>query len=72
MVLITTVSDLRTYLNEHYGLSPDEVDHVADVINRRVSGPNARPNYGDDWSNYLDALTMNEVAAIVAAMLLLT
>lgn len=52
-LILNSVQDLRTYLDNHYVLVGDELDYVTDVINRRTK---ERPSYGDCWQAYLDSL----------------
>lgn len=54
---ITTISDLATYLDGAFELSAEDAKAAAECISARRD----RPDYGDDWAAFLDALEPDAV-----------
>ena len=56
MKTMTTVRDLKNWVDTHIGdyPAPDDVQRVTNLI----QDDPLRPAWGDDWTEYLDALPM--------------
>ena len=54
MTIITTVKNLRTWVDEHFQGNREERDHIAEAIRA-----GEHPRWGTDWTEFLADLPDN-------------